>query len=76
MYIGVDDFQYLDDAPIKFEYGKDLLPDWALTDCPPLCKGFIIGTRGHVDLGSKPYMLRAIRYSDLRGYKSLKSCSI
>ena len=31
--IGVDDIQDLDDAPIKFEYGKDLLPGWALADC-------------------------------------------
>ena len=36
--IGVDDIQDLDDAPIKFEYGKDLLPGWALTDCPPFMK--------------------------------------
>jgi len=40
MYIGVDDFQNLDDAPIKFEYGKDLLPDWALIDCPPFMRRF------------------------------------
>ena len=40
MYIGVDDFQNLDDASIKFEYGKDLLPDWALTDCPPFMQRF------------------------------------
>jgi len=30
MLIGVDDIQDLDDAPIKFVYGKYLLPDWAL----------------------------------------------
>jgi hypothetical protein len=38
--IGVDDIQNLDDAPIKFGYGKDLLPDWALTDCPPFMQRF------------------------------------
>jgi len=36
--IGVDDIQDLDDDPIKFEYGKDLLPGWALTDCPPFMR--------------------------------------
>ena len=35
MLIGVDDIQDLDDAAIKFVYGKDLLPDWALRDGPP-----------------------------------------
>jgi hypothetical protein len=25
--IGVDDLPDLDDAPLKFQYGKDLLPD-------------------------------------------------
>jgi len=38
--IWVDDIQNLDDAPLKFEYGKDLLPDWALTDCPPFMQRF------------------------------------
>jgi len=38
MLIGVDDIQDLDDAPIKFEYGKDLLPGWALADCPPFMR--------------------------------------
>ena len=33
--IRVDEIQDLDDAPLKFVYGKDLLPDWALRDCPP-----------------------------------------
>ena len=33
--IGVDEIQDLDDAPLKFVYRKDLLPDWALRDCPP-----------------------------------------
>jgi len=58
--IGVDDIQNLDDAPIKFEYGKDLLPDWALAECPSFMQRFHIGTRGHVDLDSEPYMLRTI----------------
>jgi len=38
--IGVDDIQNLDDAPIKFEYGKDLLLDWALAECPPFIQRF------------------------------------
>ena len=33
--IEVDDLLDLDDAPLKFQYGKDLLPDWALSVCPP-----------------------------------------
>ena len=33
--VGVVEIPDLDDAPIKFVYGKDLLPDWALRDCPP-----------------------------------------
>ena len=33
--IGVDEIQDLEDAPLKFVYGKDLLPDWALRDRPP-----------------------------------------
>jgi hypothetical protein len=32
--IGVDDLPDLDDAPLKLGYEKDLLPDWALRDCP------------------------------------------
>ena len=38
--IWVDDIQNLDDAPIKFEYGKDLLLDWALAECPPFIQRF------------------------------------
>jgi hypothetical protein len=38
MLIGVDDIQDLDDAAIKFVYGKDLLPDWALRDGPPFMR--------------------------------------
>ena len=40
MLIGVDDIQDLDDAPIKFEYGKDFLSDMALRDCPPFMQRF------------------------------------
>jgi hypothetical protein len=38
--IGVDDLPDLDDAPLKFQYGKDLLPDWALKDCPSFMRRF------------------------------------
>jgi hypothetical protein len=38
--IGVDGLPDLDDAPLKFQYGKDLLPDWALRDCPSFMRMF------------------------------------
>jgi hypothetical protein len=38
--IGVDDLPDLDDVPLKFQYGKDLLPDWALRDCPSFIRRF------------------------------------
>jgi hypothetical protein len=38
--IGVDDFPDLDDAPLKFQYGKDLLSDWALRDYPSFMRRF------------------------------------
>jgi hypothetical protein len=38
--IGVDDLLDLDDAPLKFQYGKDLIPDWALRDCPSFMRRF------------------------------------
>ena len=38
--IGIDNIQDLDNAPIMFEYGKDLLPDWALKGCPPFMRRF------------------------------------
>ena len=38
--IGVDDLPDLDDAPLKFKNGKDLLPNWALRDCPSFMRRF------------------------------------
>ena len=38
--IGVDDLLDLDDAPLKFKNGKDLLLDWALRDCPSFMRRF------------------------------------
>jgi hypothetical protein len=38
--IGVDDLPDLDDAPLKFRYGKDSLQDWALRDCPSFIRRF------------------------------------
>ena len=38
--IEVDDLLDLDDAPLKFQYGKDLLSDWALRDCPSFMRRF------------------------------------
>ena len=38
--IGVDDLPDLDDAPLKFKNGKDLLLDWALRDCPSFMRRF------------------------------------
>jgi len=32
--VGVDEIGDLPDCPKKFEYGKDLLPGWALHECP------------------------------------------
>lgn len=32
--IAVNDVPDLHDAPLEFTYGKDLLLDWALRDCP------------------------------------------
>ena len=32
--LAVDDLPNLDDAPLEFVYGKDLLPNWILCDCP------------------------------------------
>jgi len=34
MVLAVDDLPNLEDAPLKFEYGNDLLPNWILCDCP------------------------------------------
>ena len=28
--VGVDQIQGLDDCPVEFKYGKDILPDWAI----------------------------------------------
>ena len=32
--LAVDDLPDLEDAPLEFAYGKDLLPNWLLSDCP------------------------------------------
>ena len=32
--LAVDDLPNLEDAPLRFEYRKDLLPNWILCDCP------------------------------------------
>ena len=32
--LAVDDLPNLEDAPLEFTYGKDLLPNWILCDCP------------------------------------------
>ena len=32
--LAVDDLLDIEDAPLVFAYGKDLLPSWLLSDCP------------------------------------------
>ena len=58
--IGVDDIQNLDDAPIKFGYGKDLLPDWALTDCPPFMQRFQNWYKRSCRLGLNSFMFSSL----------------
>ena len=36
--LAVDGLPDLEDAPLKFAYGKDLLPSWILCDCPTYMK--------------------------------------
>ena len=36
--LAVDDLPNSEDAPLKFQYGKDLLPSWILCDCPTYMK--------------------------------------
>ena len=75
--VGVDQIPNLDDCPIEFENDKEFLPHWALLDVPSEMQRMHTCTRGHADLGSKPYMLRTIRmYSDLKGMTSMISCPI
>jgi len=65
--IGVDDIQNLDDAPIKFGYGKDLLPDWALTDCPPFMQRFHNWYKRACRVGLKT--IYALHHPDVFGLK-------
>ena len=75
--IRVDEIQDLDDAPIKFVYGKDLLPGWALTDCPLFMQRFNNWYKRACRLGLRTiYALHLRMYSELRGLKSLISRSI
>ena len=67
--IGVDDIQNLDDAPIKFGYGKDLLLDWALTDCPPFMQRFHNWYKRACRLGLKT--IYAPHHPDVFGPKGL-----
>ena len=65
--IGVDDIQNLDDAPLKFEYGKDLLPDWALRDCPPFMRRLHHWYKRACKLGLKT--IYAPHHPDVFGHK-------
>ena len=51
--VGVDDIGDLPDSPMKFEYGKDLLPDWALHECPGEMQKFHSWYRRACTLGLK-----------------------
>jgi len=66
--IGVDDIQDLDYAPIKFDYGKDFLPHFALTTIPDFMKRMHNWYKRACTLGIKLYVLCTIRtYSELKG---------
>ena len=71
--IVVNDVPDLHDAPLEFTYGKDLLLDWALRDCPSFMGRMHNWYKRASRLGLKTiYMLRTIRmYSELRGHKSM-----
>jgi hypothetical protein len=65
--IGVDDLPDLDDAPLKFQYGKDLLPDWALRDCPSFMRRFHNWYKRACILGLKT--IYASHHPDIFGLK-------
>ena len=65
--IGVDDLPDLDDAPLKFKYGKDLLLDWALRDCPSFMRRFHNWYKRACILGLKT--IYAPHHSDVFGLK-------
>jgi hypothetical protein len=75
--IRVDELPDLDDASLKFQYRKNLLPDWALRDCPSFMRRFHNWYKRACILGLKTiYAPQHRMYSDLRDNKSLISCSI
>jgi hypothetical protein len=65
--IGIDDLPDLDDAPLKFRYGKDLLPDWALRDCPSFMRRFHNWYKRACILGLKT--IYALHLQDIFGLK-------
>ena len=65
--IGVDVIQDLDDAPLMFQHGKDLLRDWELRDCPPFMQRFHSWYKRACRLGLKT--LYAPHHPDVFGLK-------
>ena len=66
--IGIDDLPDLDDAPLKFKYGKDLLLDWALRDCPSFMQRMHNWYKRACRLGQKTIF--AQHHLDVFGVKS------
>ena len=65
--LAVDGLPDLEDAPLEFEYGKDLLPSWILCDCPTYMKRMHNWYKRACRLGLRS--LGAPHYQDVFGLK-------
>ena len=72
--LAVDDLPNLDDAPLEFVYGKDLLPNWILCDCPSYMQRMHNWYKRACRLGLKT--IYAPHHLDVFGVKSMISCLI
>ena len=65
--LAVDDLPDLEDAPLEFAYGKDLLPNWLLSDCPTYMQRMHNWYKRAYRLGLKT--LYALHHPDVFGVK-------
>ena len=67
MVLVVDGLPGLEDAPLEFAYGKDLLPSWILCDCPIYMKMMHNWYKRAYRLGLRT--LGALHHPDVFGLK-------
>ena len=75
--LAVDDLLDIEDAPLVFAYGKDLLPSWLLSDCPTYMQRMHNWYKRACRLGLKTlYAPHHPVVFGVKGHKSMISCLI